>query len=654
MPENLSMNQTRRTAADIKARTDARRRKFVESPPGLITVLRSRVFRLLLQYLRPRIATIFLVSIIDLANALLGGVRVIVLMAVLGSIIGEEIDLANSVGVLGLDVSIGFLENWFSNPDGILIGVLVLIAITILNEVFNYTSKYLARRIQAQLTYQVRSDLVEKLFRLELSYFDENKSGDIAYLQNALVGRFTSLMPSAQAVFAAILDMLVALGLLFIISGWLVILLVVLGVLTTLVIRLYTKQIRLMSFDAEEASRLSATHFLETLYGVRLVKQGGQEQRVKRKYRELAWNRESTVLRLGNYKEFSGALVRFGGLLVVVLAALGANLISGLNILINVGLGVGYLYLALRISGSFNKLQNQWLRISSILPQFLIVADFLLDETYLESKIDDSLPNVEAIDDRISVQDITFRYELEKGVLNGVSLDFPKGTITALVGLSGSGKTTLLELMAGIRNPESGQILVDGKNLGDFDISSYRPLVGYVNQESIIFHDTLLENLRYLNPEASMDNVRWASNLAVAEDFIAEAERGLDTVIGERGAKISGGQRQRIVIARVLLQDPRVLLLDEATSSLDLYTEALIYENLLKLKDDKIIIVAAHRLSAITQFDNIVVFQDGHIAEQGTHADLMSSRKLYYHLYKLQEYSPGAATPSFNGINSLV
>jgi len=210
-----------------------------------------------------------------------------------------------------------------------------------------------------------------------------------------------------------------------------------------------------------------------------------------------------------------------------------------------------------------------------------------------------------------------------------------------------------LELLAGIRNPDSGQILVDDKDLANYDMASYRPLIGYVNQEAIIFHDSLLENLRYLNPSASLDEVKQAVKMAAAEEFVSETENGYETILGERGAKISGGQRQRIVIARVFLQNPSVLLLDEATSSLDLYTEALIYENLLKVKKDKIIVVAAHRLSAITQFDNIVVFQDGLIAEQGNHADLMAARKLYYHLYKLQEYSPESVSPSFDGLSGL-
>jgi len=227
------------------------------------------------------------------------------------------------------------------------------------------------------------------------------------------------------------LDLLVALGLLALISGWLTLLLLVLGGSTTLAIRIFTKRIRLMSLDSENASRMAATHFLETLYGIRLVKQGGQEKRVNRNYRELAWNRESTVLRLGNFREFSGSFIRFGGLIVVVLAAIGANLLSGLNILANVGLGIGYLYLAMRVSGSFNKVQDLWVKISTIMPQFYLVADFLLDDTFVEDAVDKNMPSIVSINNHVSVKDLSFSYQIDKGILKGVSLGFPKGSITA-------------------------------------------------------------------------------------------------------------------------------------------------------------------------------------------------------------------------------
>ena len=226
-------------------------------------------------------------------------------------------------------------------------------------------------------------------------------------------------------------------------------------------------------------------------------------------------------------------------------------------------------------------------------------------------------------------------------MLDDVSLTFPRGSITAIVGASGSGKTTLVELLAGYRPVQEGRVLVDGEDLSRFDAESYREQIGYVTQDTIMFHDTLRQNLKFLKPEASDAEVERALRLAAADEFVGA--RGLDSMLGEHGLKVSGGQRQRIALARVFLQDPTFLLLDEATSGLDLYTESQVFSNLLELRRDKIVLVVAHRLSAITRFDRIVVMHQGRVVEQGSHQELLAARGLYFHLYGLQEYSPEAS-----------
>jgi len=640
MFDSWSRDYTRRTASDIKRRVDDRRKAFAESSPGSKEIFHDPAFRLLLRYLRPRLPAIAFISFLNLIKAVLDGARIIALMLILGLIVGESVDAGSDVSVLGLELPLDYLLNLFGGENGLVLGLVVLVGITLGVEGLVLFAGHLARKIQTNLSYQVRADLVKQLFRLKLHYFDDNKSGDIAYLQNGLVGRFVGLLPSVQALISAGLDLSVALIILALMSGWLVLLLGTLGLLAILAISRMERRVTLRSFEAEEASRIAATQFLETIYGIRLIKQGGQEERVSGRYLDLAWDREASLLHLQDYQALSHGVVRFGGMVALLLAAYGANLLYGLNLLQNVGLGLGYLYLAIRVFGGVNIIQSQRLRIARMLPQFMIVAEFLLDQKHVET-FDRIESSITAIEEHIRVENLEFRYMPEKGVLNNVTLDFPKGTITALVGLSGSGKTTLLELLAGIRVPQNGRILVDGEALSASDLAAYRPLVGYVNQETILFHDTLLENIRYLRPEATFEDIEWAVQMTMAEDFISDAGRGYDTMVGERGARISGGQRQRIVLARVLLQDSRVLLLDEATSSLDLYTEASIHENLMRLKENKIVVVAAHRLSAITRFDNIVVLNDGRVLEQGTHAELISAGGLYYHLYSLQEYTQG-------------
>lgn len=641
MFNNWSKDYNRRASSDIKKRVDERRQDFITSPPGFHKLSKSPEIGLLFKYLRPRLDKITIIGFLNLIGAFLGAVRVVILIFVLGSIVGESVGMTGGVSLLGINFSLESLERWLFSKYGIHYGLAILVFLTIAVDGIAYFTNRMARRIQARFSYQVRTDLIDRLFNLEMDYFDDTKSGDIAYMQRALVNRFSFMLPAAQALFSALLNLGVSIGLLFVMSGWLTLFLGIVGLVILFLVSRLEGRTRLLSYQAEESSRIAGTHFLETLYGIRLVKQGGQENRVRQKYQELAWTRETSSIFLQDYQEISGAISRFSGFAALIVAAYGASFLSGINLLENVGLGIGYIYLAMRMFNAVNGIQTLRLRIASMVPQFMMVAEFLLDEQNLETDVLIPKSAISRINNRISVENLSFRYDLEKGVLDEVTLDFPVGTMTALVGLSGSGKTTLLELLAKIRNPQSGKIIVDGTELSEIDAASYRPLVGYVNQETIIFHDTLLENIRYLRPDATQKDIDLVAKLAIADEFIADTDKGYDTIVGERGAKISGGQRQRIVIARVLLQDPHVFLMDEATSSLDLLTEAKIYENLMKLKDEKIIIVAAHRLSAITQFDNIVVFHEGRLIEQGSHAELISAKGMYFHLYALQGYTLG-------------
>jgi len=641
MFSSWSKDYNRRASSDIKKRVDKHRQDFLTSPPGLFALSKSPEIALLYKYIRPRLDKITIIGFLNLFGAFLGAVRVVILIFVLGSIVGESVGMVGGVSLLGVDLSLESLERWLFSEYGVHYGLAILVVLTIAVDGLAFFTNRMARRIQAQFSFQVRTDLIDKLFSLEMDYFDDTKSGDIAYLQNALVNRFSFMLPGAQALFSAMLNLAVSIGLLFLMSGWLTLFLGLLGVVILFLVSRLEGRTRVLSYQAEESSRIAGTHFLETLYGVRLVKQGGQEKRVRQKYLEFAWAREMSSINLQDYQEISGAISRFSGFAALIAAAYGASFLSGINLLENVGLGIGYIYLAMRMFNAVNGIQALRLRIASMVPQFMMVAEFLLNEQNLEADVVVPKSAIDRIENGISVENLSFRYDLEKGVLDEVTLDFPVGTMTALVGLSGSGKTTLLELLAKIRIPQSGKILIDGADLSEIDAASYRPLVGYVNQETIIFHDTLMENIRYLRPDATQRDVDFAAKLAIADEFVAEMDMGYDTVVGERGAKISGGQRQRIVIARVLLQDPPVLLLDEATSSLDLLTESKIYENLMKLKDQKIIIVAAHRLSAITHFDNIVLFHEGRVVERGNHSELISARGMYYHLYSLQGYTSG-------------
>jgi subfamily B ATP-binding cassette protein MsbA len=240
------------------------------------------------------------------------------------------------------------------------------------------------------------------------------------------------------------------------------------------------------------------------------------------------------------------------------------------------------------------------------------------------------------IDGNIVFDNVYFAYEEGKTVLNGISFEAGAGTVTALVGTSGSGKTTIAGLVATYLTPTAGTITVDGTDLSSVKLDSYRSQLGVVLQDDFLFEGTIRENILFPRPNASPEELASAVKAAHVNEFTDRFEAGLDTVIGERGVKLSGGQRQRIAIARAILANPRILILDEATSNLDTESESYIQESLRKLMQGRTTFVIAHRLSTIRQADQILVIEQGNIAERGKHDELIASKGRYFQLYTYQ------------------
>jgi subfamily B ATP-binding cassette protein MsbA len=237
---------------------------------------------------------------------------------------------------------------------------------------------------------------------------------------------------------------------------------------------------------------------------------------------------------------------------------------------------------------------------------------------------------------RIEFQNVSFAYEEGKEVLRDIRFEAPAGTLTALVGTSGSGKTTIAGLVATFLNPGKGKVTVDGMDLSQVTLESYRSQLGVVLQDDFLFEGTIRENILFPRPDASEGQLHEAVKAAHVAEFTDRFEKGLDTVIGERGVKLSGGQRQRIAIARAILANPKILILDEATSNLDTESESYIQESLKRLMKGRTTFVIAHRLSTIRQADQILVIEQGSIVERGTHDELIQRKGRYFELYTYQ------------------
>jgi subfamily B ATP-binding cassette protein MsbA len=265
-----------------------------------------------------------------------------------------------------------------------------------------------------------------------------------------------------------------------------------------------------------------------------------------------------------------------------------------------------------------------------------------LDRTHevLSERAEDRDPrrtvDIPPIAGQVVFDNVSFAYDPGKTVLHEVAFESAPGTVTALVGPSGSGKSTIIGLIAAFHTPEQGRVLVDGCDLSEVRLGSYRTQLGVVLQDTFLFDGTIRENIAFGKPHATEEEILRACRIARVDEFAERFEKGYDTIVGERGVKLSGGQKQRVSIARAILADPRILILDEATSSLDSESEALIQEGLKYLMQGRTTFVIAHRLSTIRRADQILVVEDGRIVERGTHESLYALHGRYYDLYTKQ------------------
>ena len=259
-----------------------------------------------------------------------------------------------------------------------------------------------------------------------------------------------------------------------------------------------------------------------------------------------------------------------------------------------------------------------------------------LMQTRTELDEDAGRSEVPAIRGDVAFEDVWFEYTEGQPVLRGVSFHAPAGTTTALVGSSGSGKSTLISIVMAFNQPKSGRVLIDGRDMASLRIAEYRHQLASVLQENFLFDGTILENVGYARPGATVDEIKDACRVAHCDEFIGHFPQGYDTIVGERGIKLSGGQRQRVSIARAILANPRILILDEATSSLDSESEQMIQDGLRQLRSGRTTFVIAHRLSTIRSADQILVLEGGEIVERGTHAQLLALNGRYRQLYDKQ------------------
>ncbi|MDC1221144.1 ABC transporter ATP-binding protein/permease [Salibacteraceae bacterium] len=480
----------------------------------------------------------------------------------------------------------------------------------------------------------LRAQVQKKILQLPIRFFDENKSGElVSRIMTDVEGVRNIVGTGLVQLIGGLLTSFISLFLLISISPMMTLyVLVPVAVFAAISMKAFS-YIRPIFRERGKINAEVTGRLVETLNGVRVIK-GFHAEPQEVKTFELGVER----LFLNVKKSLtSTSLITSSATFLLGLASAGIMGIGGYMMIENeltVGDFLAFtLYLGFMIAPIV-----QMSNIGSQLTEAFAGLDRTEEIMNMNPEEDPEIrvKNLERIHGDIVFDNVSFSYENNNEVIHELSFNANAGSVTALVGTSGSGKSTVAGLAASFLNPDSGKIYVDGIDLSTITLSSYRSQLGVVLQDDFLFEGTIRENILFPRPNASSSELKQAVDAAYVSEFCDRFENGLDTVIGERGVKLSGGQRQRIAIARAILADPRVLILDEATSNLDTESEAFIQKSLAELMKGRTTFVIAHRLSTIRQANRILVIEDGRIAEQGNHDDLIAKEGRYHQLYTYQ------------------
>ena len=394
------------------------------------------------------------------------------------------------------------------------------------------------------------------------------------------------------------------------------------------------KKLRKVASDGQISLGKILGQVEEMLSGLRVIKAFNGEKEIVGKFDKEVYRYSRLTIGMARKNQLATPVSEFLGITMVAITLLyGGYLVLSDQSGLGASEFIGFIVLFVQVMNPVKAISKAY----SNLQRGIVAGDRIFEIIDTKSEITDSTDAVDldGFKNDLEFRDVSFAYGKEK-VLDQINLKVKKGQTYALVGPSGGGKSTLADLVPRFYDPTEGSIRIDGESLDHYSMESIRKIMGIVTQESILFNDTIHNNIAFGVPEASREEVVEAAKVANAHEFIEKMEAGYDTSIGDRGSKLSGGQRQRLSIARAILKNPDILILDEATSALDTESEKLVQEAITNLMKNRTSIVIAHRLSTIQHSDQIVVIRDGKIEEQGTHEELISNGGLYNKLIKMQ------------------
>ncbi len=515
---------------------------------------------------------------------------------------------------------------------------MLVVILVFLKTTFLYLAKYNMAPLRNGVVRDIRNRIYRKIVRLHLGFFSDERKGDIIARTTSDVQEVeTSVIGSLNIIFKDPISILLSVGLLLSMSVKLTLVSFLVLPVAGYLIGVIGKSLRRKSAKAQNKLGELMSIIEESLGGLRIIQAFNAQQRAgnrfdnqNEQYTELMnklWRRKDLAVPVSEFLATSA--------IVFILVYGGTRVLSG-QLDMPPEDFFAFIVIFSQIIQPAKDISNAWYSVQKGMASMDRIDKLLHAEEKIIDKPD--AKSIKTFKSAIEWKNVSFKYANEP-VLKNINLKLEKGKVIALVGQSGSGKSTLVDLLPRFYDIKEGAILIDGENIQNYRLADLRTLFGIVNQESILFNDTIYENIAFGVDYTSKDDVLRAAKIANAHDFILETPLGYETNIGDRGDKLSGGQRQRLSIARAVLANPAVLILDEATSALDSESERLVQDALAKLMENRTAIIIAHRLSTIVNADQICVLHEGEIVERGSHQELIELGGAYKKLHDFQYFS---------------
>ncbi|MBJ6119825.1 ABC transporter ATP-binding protein [Pontibacter sp. BT310] len=603
----------------------------------------------ILQFAKPysRFVPLYTIyTILGIIFGLFNFTLLIPLLDVLFGKVGQEQVMAMVANKPEFALNFKFFQDFFYYHFGQIIldagrqGALLFVCIIIVASVFLANLfRYLAFRIigelRAHVVRNMRQSVYKRVTELHMGYFSNERKGDLMTRMTVDIQEVeSSVVSTLTVVIREPISIIAFFVLLFNMSVELTLFSLILLPLSGGIIAGISKRLKRKAQQGQSSLSFILTIIDETLSGMRVIKAFNAEPFILGKFHDQN-NRYANIQRsIAHKRDLASPLSEFLGVTVVAgLLLYGGTLVLNQQSELSASEFITYIILFSQVLVPAKAMSSAFSNIQRGLVSGDRVLQVIDTEPQIVNKPDAKV--LPAFQHEIEFRDVSFAYG-KKPVLQDINFKIQKGQTIALVGQSGGGKSTLADLVPRFYDPTEGAVLIDGLDIRDYTMESVRDQIGVVTQESILFNDTIFNNIAFNKTDATEEEVIAAAKIANAHEFIVHTEEGYQTMIGDRGGKLSGGQRQRLSIARAILQNPPILILDEATSALDTESEKLVQEALTNLMRNRTSIVIAHRLSTIQHADEILVLQKGKVVERGTHDQLLTDSGLYAKLTQMQ------------------